>query len=49
MVYFTKTAQKSGKKERFCNALHAKTVKAALLKFSVRIPVTTKELQKKTG
>jgi hypothetical protein len=51
MVYSIsqKTAKKKHQKSLFCNALHAKTVKAAGLKFSVRIPITIKGLFKKTA
>jgi hypothetical protein len=44
---FHKNSEKKQQKYRFCNALHAKTAKAAGLKFSVSIPITIKELLKK--
>ncbi len=49
MVYFTKNSTKKRQKITFCNALHAKTVKAAGLKFAVNIPITIMELVKKTA
>jgi hypothetical protein len=43
-VYITKKAKKQWQKITFFNALHAKTIEAAGLKFSVRIPITIREL-----
>jgi hypothetical protein len=40
MVYFTKNSEKIELKKFFGKTLHEKTVKAAGLKLSVRIPMT---------
>jgi hypothetical protein len=48
-VYHKKPQKNGVEKDKFCNALHAETSKAAMLKFSARIPITIPGSCKKNG